>query len=329
LIKIPTPRKYVFSPTPVHFLPAISKMLGLQLWIKRDDQTGLAGGGNKTRKLEWLMADALQQGATRIITAGAIQSNHCRQTAAAAAIEKIPCTLLLSGSKPHIPNGNHLLDLLFGAELIFCKSHEREILLQKTAEQYAANREKPYIIPIGGSNKLGALAYLKAIEELNTQMSGKMPDRIVIASSSGGTQAGIAAGIKALKLPVRLTGIRIDKMENETEHYVEKMCRIANEVLQLSGFDLQLSESDFDIINDYLGGGYGVMGHLEESAIRFMAHNEGILLDPVYTGRAFGAFLDMAEKGAFSSKESILFWHTGGSAALFGYADKFSFDDYQ
>ena len=310
-------------PTPIEELKSLSRELGgPELLIKRDDQTGLALGGNKTRKLEFLVAQALEQGADTLVTAGATQSNHCRQTAAAAARAGLRCELLLNGTKPELPNGNLLLDELLGARIYWVERSEREAKLSAVSDHLRKEGRKPYVIPVGGSNGVGATGYVLAMMELAEQLDGmnQRVDHVVLASSSGGTQAGIVVGAKVTDFNGKLHGVSIDKDEGNGVTYEDELADIANETAKYIDFDAQFAASDFNVVYDYLGGGYGVVGELEREAIRLLASREGIVLDPVYTGRAMGALIDLIRKRAFRSDETILFWHTGGAPALFAYA---------
>jgi len=325
-----------FLPTPVHPLPRLSEWLAhsntqypisnLHIWLKRDDQTGLASGGNKTRKLEFLVADALAQGCDTLITTGAIQSNHCRQTAAAAAKAGLKCELVLGGQPPAQPNGNYLLDLLFGAQVHWTTRENRLNRLAGLAEELRAAGRRPYFITYGGSDPVGAAGYALALEELREQATalGIELDAIVIPSSSGGTQAGLAAGAWALGWDVPILGISIDESQAALQ---AKVADLATRTAAHLGRPHRFAPADILVDASYLGAGYGVMGDLEREAIRLMARAEGILLDPVYTGRAFGGLLDIIRnrpegfgKPFGSGTGNVLFWHTGGSPALFAYA---------
>ncbi|NLP12095.1 D-cysteine desulfhydrase family protein [bacterium] len=312
-----------FLPTPVHALDRLSAALqGPRILIKRDDQTGLCSGGNKTRKLEFLIADALQQKADVVVTAGAVQSNHCRQTAAAAVLAGLQCELVLSGVAPEIPNGNQLLDLFLGARLHFTDRPHRNQRLQQVADECLARGLRPYVVPIGGSTGLGALGYCLAMEELNEQLQARdeKVDVIVVASSSGGTQAGLAVGACLCGFTGQVLGISIDNDKLDGAPFQTELSNIAGEACRLLGLSMSFAPDAFHVQYDYLGEGYGVVGDLEAKAIALACRTEGLLLDPVYTGRAFGGLLDLITNKVFSSSQTILFWHTGGSAALFAYA---------
>jgi D-cysteine desulfhydrase len=310
-------------PTPIEELKSLSRELGgPELLIKRDDQTGLALGGNKTRKLEFLLGQALEQGADTLVTAGAAQSNHCRQTAAAAARAGLRCELLLNGTKSELPNGNLLLDELLGARIHWIQPSERVAKLRDLPDRLRKDGRKPYVIPVGGSNGVGATGYVLAMIELVEQLDGinRRANHVVFASSSGGTQAGIVVGAKVTGFGGKLHGVRIDKDDPGGAPYDHELADIANETAKYIDFDAQFAAKDFNVVYDYLGGGYGVVSDLEREAIRLLGSREGILLDPVYTGRAMGALLDLIRKKAFRPDETVLFWHTGGAPALFAYA---------
>jgi L-cysteate sulfo-lyase len=310
-------------PTPIEELKSLSRELGgPELLIKRDDQTGLAFGGNKTRKLEFLVGQALEQGADTLVTAGAAQSNHCRQTAAAAAKAGLRCELLLNGTKPELPNGNVLLDELLGARIHWIQLSERVTKLRELPDQLRKEGRKPYVIPVGGSNGVGATGYVIAMIELVEQLDGidRRVDHVVFASSSGGTQAGIVVGAKVTGFDGKLHGVSVDKDDRRGAPYDHELADIANETAKYIGFDGQFTASDFNVDYAYLGGGYGVASDLEREAIRLLGSREGILLDPVYTGRSMGALVDLIRKKAFRPDETVLFWHTGGAPALFAYA---------
>jgi D-cysteine desulfhydrase family pyridoxal phosphate-dependent enzyme len=310
-------------PTPVEKMERLSRELGgPDLLIKRDDQTGLALGGNKVRKLEFLVGQALEQGADTLVTAGAAQSNHCRQTAAAAAKVGLKCELILNGMKPDLPNGNLLLDELLGARTYWIERPQRPAKLRDLPEQLRAQGRKPYVIPVGGSNGVGATGYVVAMMELADQLRAarQQVNHIVFGSSSGGTQAGMVLGAAVCGFRGQLYGLSIDKDVPEHTEYEMEVAQIANECSDYIGSGVRLTPEDIKVIYGYKGEGYGVVGDLEREALRLMARLEGIILDPVYAGRAFGALVDQVRKGVFKRGESVLFWHTGGAPALFAYA---------
>jgi len=307
-------------PTPLEELPRLSRSLGgPRLLIKRDDQTGLALGGNKARKLEFLLGDALANGADTLITPGAAQSNHCRQTAAAAACLGLGCELLLNGQPPELPNGNLFLDQLLGARLHWIARAQREAKAQELTEQLRREGRRPYFVPVGGSNAVGAVGYVGAMIELVEQLRARQwrVDHVVVASSSGGTQAGLVVGAKAAGFSGRVLGISIDKDSVADGPYEVDLAELANQTAARVGLSVRFGPADFTVVRGYMGGGYGVVGELERNAIGRLAREEGILLDPVYAGRAFGAMLDLIGKKVFKQSETVLFWHTGGAPALF------------
>ena len=308
-------------PTPLEPLPRLSEQLkGPELWIKRDDQTGLATGGNKARKLEFLVADALAQEADVLITGGAAQSNHARQTAAAAAKLGLGCVLVLRGEPPAEIQGNLLLDVLLGAEIVWGHDEPLNAVMSQVAEDWRAQGRRPYVIPYGGSNAVGAAGYVAGMEELLAQCDerGLHFDWIVSASSSGGTQSGIVVGARALGYTGRVLGISVDPA---AEVLRERLSGLATATAEHLGLELTFTPEDFTVSDEYVGAGYGVVSDREREAIRTLARTEGILLDPVYTGKAFGGLLDMVRRGFFDAGERVLFWHTGGIGGLFGHRD--------
>ncbi len=312
---------FAHLPTPIEELPRLTQTLGgPRILVKRDDQTGLAFGGNKTRKLEFLVAEAREQGADVLISAGAIQSNHCRQTVAAAARFGFACTLVLTGERPSQPTANFLLDQLFGAEIITVSDRkDRDRVLQETFDKAVAAGKKPYLVPYGGSSVTGAMGYTFAMEELMRQNIN--PDWIVFGTSSGGTHAGIVLGQRLFGFKGRALGISIDESVADLKKNVSVLATRASEKL---GERIEFTGDDVLANDDYCQAGYGVFGDGEREAIKLFASAEGLLLDPVYTGRAAAGMIDLIRKGVFKKDETVLFWHTGGQPALF--ADKYSGD---
>jgi D-cysteine desulfhydrase family pyridoxal phosphate-dependent enzyme len=303
-------------PTPVEPLPRLSKALGgPRLFIKRDDLTGLAGGGNKTRKLEFLIADALLKKADTVVTVGAVQSNHCRLTAAAAARAGLHCILVLRGHQPAEPAGNLLLNHLLGAQIWWSGDRTREEVMEQVVAQERSAGHSPYPIPLGGSNPLGAAAYAAAMDELARQTTEHF-DRIIFASSSGGTHAGLAVGAALTGFRGQVLGISIDENLASLQ---EMVAGIATGACQLLGETRTFQPADISANADYLGGGYAVMGAPEREAIDMFARQEGILVDPVYTGRAGAGMIDLIRRGVIGRNETVLFWHTGGIPALWAY----------
>ncbi len=323
---------FAHLPTPIEELPRLTKALGgPRLLVKRDDQTGLAFGGNKTRKLEFLVAEAQEQGAKMLISAGAIQSNHCRQTVAAAARFGFDCTLVLTGERPNQPSANFLLDQLFGAEIITVSDRkDRDRILQETFDNAVAAGKKPYLVPYGGSSPTGAMGYTFAMEEFMNQLKdlrglqdlgGLDIDWIVFGTSSGGTHAGLVLGQRLFNFKGRVLGISIDEPEIELKAHVSELASQASEKL---GERINFTPDAVLATESYCQAGYGVFGAGEREAIKLFASNEGLLLDPVYTGRAAAGMIDLIRRGFFKKDETVLFWHTGGQPALF--ADKYSGD---
>ena len=305
-------------PTPIEPLPRLSQVLGgPDLWVKRDDQTGLAFGGNKTRKLEYLLAEAEDAGARTLITRGARQSNHCRQTAAAAARAGFDCVLVLGGDPPASRHANVLLDFLLGAEIIFARDADPEQVLLESVARLREEGRKPYLIPYGGSSPVGASAYAAAIGEMVQQELE--PDRIIFATSSGGTQAGLLAGAKMAGLSTVVYGISVDKPATELQPTVSKL---TNQILALHASEIMIEDNEVLIDDGYIGEGYAVLGDPEREAIHLFARYEGLILDPVYTGRAAAGLIDLIREGHINEDEQILFWHTGGTPALFAYAEE-------
>ncbi len=312
---------FAHLPTPIEKLPHLSKLLGgPELFIKRDDQTGLAFGGNKTRKLEYLMAAAVGNQADLVLSTGAAQSNHCRQTAAAAARSGLDCILVLVGPEPEFPTANLFLDKLLGAKIIWTDKNNRNKALQQACETAKEAGKKPYLIPYGGSNALGAYAYFQAYREIQDQMKNEMPDWIVFASSSGGTQAGLVSGANQ-DSGIKIYGISVDETENQLK---ENVLSIVRDLESRLGKNQGIEEKDILVNAGYTADGYGILNENDREAIHLFAKNEGILLDPVYTGRAGAGLIDLIRKGFFKKGERVLFWHTGGTPGLF--ADRYLHD---
>ena len=324
--RMKTPPRFplAYLPTPLEPMKRLSKEWGgPELWIKRDDQTGLATGGNKTRKLEFLMAEALEAEADVVLSVGAAQSNHCRQTAAAAARAGLACVLVLRGEalpREHW-NGNLLLDDLLGARVWWAGDEDPLDALQSAAAAERSSGKKPYVIPYGGSNAVGALAYSLAFEELWGQLEEAEIafDRVVFASSSGGTQAGLVVGARACGYEGQVLGISVDKTGG---HLRETVSELLSPTATRLGLDLTLAPGDVEIEDGFVGAGYGIVTPAEREAVRLVARTEGILLDPVYTGKAMAGLIGLIRQGQIGSEERVLFWHTGGSIALFAYASE-------
>ena len=310
----PSRLHFAHLPTPVEALPRLSETLGgPRLLIKRDDQTGLAFGGNKTRKLEFLVAEARDQGAKTLVSGGALQSNHCRQTAAAAARFGFQCILVLTGDKPKQPSANLLLDQLFGAQVAYAADRtDRDRILQQTFDRAAEKGMKPYLVPYGGSSPTGALGYAFAVKEF---MEQNVPaDWIVFATSSGGTHAGLLLGQRMFGYKGKVLGISVDESEEWLRDHISELASSASEKL---GKRIEFTPAEVLANADYCAAGYGVLTEPEREAIHLFAEHEGLLLDPVYTGRAAAGMIDLIRKGFFKKNETVLFLHTGGQPALF------------
>jgi|MDTC01.3.fsa_nt_gb D-cysteine desulfhydrase len=313
-------------PTPLHRLDHLANHLSPspQLWVKRDDQTTLALGGNKVRKLEFLIAHAKQQGADTIITMGGPQSNHCRLTAAACARTGLACHLVLGGAEAAFPNGNALLNSLCDAQVHYVSPEQRNHKTTALLKELRVAGRSPYLLPLGGSNGLGAIGYVLAMKELRDQFPGDWNDldTIAVATSSGGTQAGLTLGARMFGFEGTVLGISIDQAADRQPSYQSEMADIANEAAGILQVDERLNGAEFHLNADYLGAGYGILGPAEKEAISTFAQCEGIFLGPVYTGRAFAGLLDLIRRREFSQDQTVLFWHTGGAPALFAYAQE-------
>lgn len=322
--------RFAHLPTPLEPMPNLTRELGgPTLWIKRDDCTGLAGGGNKTRKLEFLMADAAEQGADTIITQGATQSNHARQTAAIASKLGHQCHLLLenrTGSEDidYCDNGNVLLDRLYDAKLSeFPADTDMNQAMEDLAARLRNDGRRPYIIPGGGSSRVGALGYVNAALELLAQCNDKglRVDHVVHATGSAGTQAGLVTGLAALNsgVPVLGIGVRVPREKQEANVF-----RLAEETAEYIGASAALSRDQVQANCDYVGDGYGLPTEGMIEAVEMTARLESVLLDPVYSGKGMAGLIDLVRKDHFKSSDNVVFIHTGGAQALFGYRSVFS-----
>jgi D-cysteine desulfhydrase family pyridoxal phosphate-dependent enzyme len=312
-------------PTPLEFMPQLTKTLGgPRLFVKRDDCTGLATGGNKARKLEFLIGDARSKRSDVLITEGGAQSNHCRQTAAAAAKLGMDCVLVLSRAYTPGVTGNLLLDQILGARVVFVeKASDRGPMMEHLAAELRGKGKAPYVIPTGGSNGIGALGYVNALHELEAQAAaaGVSVDAIVFSSGSGGTHGGLLAGAKLLHSRAALVGIS----DGEPRHELTEMVlRVAREAAQVLEAPLTFSAGDVIVYDEYSRDGYGVPNAAMVEAVRLVARTEGILLDPVYTGKAMAGLIDLVAKGRFTRDQSVVCVHTGGGPALFAYQDSFA-----
>ncbi len=322
-----------FLPTPLQHLPALSEHLaGPQIWMKRDDMTGLATGGNKARKLEFLFADALKKESDTVFTAAGVQSNCCRMTAAAACKFGLKCVLALSGEKPEHLTGNLLLDEIMGCEYVFLPDFRGasnfDEMLKIVSDAMQKLREEGrnvYWIPPGGSVPLGNLGYYLAAHELFEQARehGFRIDHIVLAMGSGGTQAGLLAGVKCLDTPADVIGIAVSKKRSMKDFGTPSIDEAANQVGELIGKRVRAEPEDVVIHYDYYGEDYGKVTPECIEAIRLVARLEGIFLDPVYTGKAMAGLFDLVRRGTFRIDENVVFLHTGGFPGIFPYAESF------
>lgn len=317
-------RRYTPHFTPLEPLPRLSEALGgPEIWIKRDDLLGLAAGGNKTRKLEFLVADALAQGADTLITVGAPQSNHCRLTLAAAAKEGLKCRLVLEQRIPGSYNadatGNNFLFGLLGAEAIDVVNAGDDLnaAMQRSAAAIEADGRGAYIIPGGGSNALGALGYVSCAHEIAAQSfeQGVSFDAIVVASGSCGTHSGLLVGARSVNFDAPITGINVRRPRAEQEGNLLKLARETAALLEIE----PPQAKDVTALDEWVGGGYSVPTDEMIEAVRMLARLEGVLLDPVYSGKAMAGLIGLARRGAFKKGQRVLFVHTGGSPALFAY----------
>lgn len=315
--------------TPLEAMANLSKLLGgPNIYIKRDDCTGLASGGNKTRKLEFLMADALEKGADTVITQGAVQSNHARQTAAAAAKLGLKCLILLenrtgSNQPDYLNSGNVLLDHILGAPTrSFPGGTDMNAAMATVAEEVKAKGGRPYIIVGGGSSPVGALGYVNCAIELATQANdmGLHIHHLVHATGSAGTQAGLVAGLEGCRSHIPVLGIGVRAAKPQQEENVFKLACATADLLGMSG---SVAREKVVANCDYVGPGYGKPTDAMIEAINLTARHEGILLDPVYSGKGMAGLIDLVRKGHFKRGENVVFLHTGGSVGLFGYNDLF------
>jgi D-cysteine desulfhydrase family pyridoxal phosphate-dependent enzyme len=319
-----------FLPTPIERLERLGAELGIDLSVKRDDFTGFGGGGNKVRKLEFLMAEAVAQGVKVLITTGGHQSNHARMTAAAACKYGMKPILVLRGNKPETYQGNLLLDHLFGAEIDFLNpdAYFSEInpRMQLHADQAQARGEKAYIIPLGGASALGAMGYVNAIKEISQQYREEgrsVPDIILAPVGSGGTLAGMQIGCALFMPGTKVVGIAVS---GSAVPFSERIAVMASAGAELLGIDERWSAADIRIETDYIGAGYSIPSDAGNAAIKAAARLEGMLLDPVYTGKALAGLIGCVEKGSIAKGSKVLFVHCGGSPALFPFAQVLTAD---
>ncbi len=296
-------------PTPVQYLKNLSEMLHTNLYIKRDDMTGVALGGNKVRKLEYLLYDAKLKGAEIVFTTGGAQSNHAMLTAACA--NKIGLTPILILKKKGVTDrkGNQLLESLMGTDVRFMDTNSYDDIYEEMDRVGKASGKPYYKIPCGGSNALGTIGYVECVKEMRDQ--GYQFDRIICAEGSGGTMAGLALGAKLFMPSCRVTGMMVD-----TDPFDEITVRLMKEAAEILKADIEINRSDFDLI-DMCGPGYAIPSQEGNAAVALMAEKEGLFLDPVYTGKAFAGVIKLSNEGAFKKDENVLFLHSGGAGGLF------------
>ncbi len=312
--------EFIGAPTPLEYLPRFSDYLGREIYIKRDDTTPMAMGGNKLRKLEFLAADALREGADTLVTAGAIQSNHVRQTAAVAAKLGLKCVALLENpigtqAENYLTNGNRLMLDLFDVEIEMCDAlHSPDQQLEEIAVRLEAQGFRPYVLPVGGSNALGALGYVESALEIAQQCEGAVNvSSVVVASGSAGTHAGLAVGLEQLMPDVDLIGVTVSRTIAQQLPKVEALQQAVAQSLSVS------ANNPIKLWDDYFAPGYGTPNEEGLEAIKILARLEGILLDPVYTGKAMAGLIDGVAQKRFKDEGPIIFIHTGGAPALFAY----------
>ena len=316
--------KYAFLPTPLQELPRLREALnGPRIYVKRDDLTGLALGGNKTRKLEYLMGEAVRQEADHLVTGAGFQSNWCTQAAAAARRLGMKVTLIKSGPKddydPEDYDGNHLLHFLSDAAIKVVRPEHAQKAEEETMAELKAAGHRPYHIVVGGSTPLGAAGYVNCMLELMSQMVERnlTVDYLMHATGSGGTQAGLVIGAKAFNTQIKVIGSTTGSRSREKA--IENVSNLIGESLKYLGSDLRITEDDIAIYDQYAGDGYGFMTEPKAEAIKIMAETEGIFLDPVYTGSAMACLIDLCRQGFFKREDVVVLLHTGGAAGLFPY----------
>jgi len=316
-------------PTPLEPMPNLSRMLGgPSLYVKREDCSGLATGGNKTRKLEFVVADALSKQADTLITQGGVQSNHVRQTAAAAARFGLRCEVILENrigkdDVEYCESGNVLLDRLLGAQLhVVPSGTDMRAAMEDLAQRLRAGGARPYVIAGGASTPAGSLAYADCAEEilLQARSLGIRVNHVITATGSAGTQAGLVAGFRMLKSDAAVTGIGVRAAVGAEE----QVLRLARAAADLAGFEGEVESSRVRVNCDYLGAGYGMPTPAAMRAIWLAARMEGLLLDPVYTGKCMAGLIDLIRKDYFDEESAVVFLHTGGSQALYGYRSSFA-----
>jgi D-cysteine desulfhydrase family pyridoxal phosphate-dependent enzyme len=315
--------KIAALPTPLEEAPSLSAYLGgPRIMFKRDDITGLAFGGNKVRKIEYLMGEAIDRGCDVVMTVGAVQSNHARVTAAAARRLGLDVIVVLSGEEPTQRQGNLLLDAVFGADIRIVNTDDDFVLMgvvEDMARDLRRQGRSPYVIPLGGATALGTAGFVNAGLELLDQLNnrGIRADAILHATSSGGTQAGLYTAMKVTQSGIRVVGVSAGPSRDVV---TSRVLRITADLITLLGLDWRPHPDDIVVTDEYIGERYGRPTPACLDAVRLAARTEGILLDPVYTGKAMAGLIDMVRRGQFAPDQTVVFWHTGGQPALFAYA---------
>jgi L-cysteate sulfo-lyase len=313
-------------PTPIQEMPNLTKRFGgPKLWMKRDDLTGLAFGGNKARKLEYLMGDVVAKGCDYVVTHAGFQSNWCTQ--AAAACRKLGLGIVLvktassDGWEPMDWDANHLLHKLMGAEIEVTRPENAKSMLGSQMERLRREGHKPYYMPVGGSVALGAMGYVNAVLEIlnQSQEMGLYFNYLVHCTGSGGTQAGLVMGTKAFNSETRIISVADDS--SPPEEHRAKAWPIINEAKSLLGFDINVTDEDLTVLNEFGGGGYGFISEEKINAVKIFAETEGIFIDPVYTAPAAAQMIALIKRNKFHKDDNVLFLHTGGSVALFSYKE--------
>lgn len=318
-------------PTPLEEAKNLRKVIGgPRLFLKRDDLNGLGCGGNKLRKLEFLMGEALRQGADTVVTSGAMQTNHGRLTAAAAAKLGLECVLVMTEEDCHYYEGNRILQELFGARQVFAqvdysvsadkldkeKLRAGDVKIAEVLEELRAAGRKPFLIPRGGRSLQGTASYCAAMAELNAQLDalGVKPDHLIVPAATGSTLTGVTLGARILGMKVKIHGVALSRSPEEGKRMVAEEF---NRDAAAMDYPYRITPEEIVLYGDYIGAGYGIMTGAGQRAIRLLARTEGVLLDPVYTSKTMSAYLDFVERGLFKESETVVFFHTGGLPLLF------------
>jgi D-cysteine desulfhydrase family pyridoxal phosphate-dependent enzyme len=323
-MQLPSRFSLALLPTPLVEAARLSRILGgPRIFLKRDDLTGFGFGGNKIRKLEFLIAAALAEKADVVVTGAGPQSNHIRATAAAARVAGLDVVAVMHGSRPTETQGNLLLDELLGVEIRFTNDPDRSRIdgkIEEIAQELRRAGRRPYAIPRGGASPLGTLGYVECVRELRAQLDAidVEPQWIVVATGSCGTQSGLVAGARLTGAPFRVLGITVSRPVSECE---ERILRLANEAARLAGQPLSLTRESVLVRDGFIGPGYGIPSQEGVEAIRLIARTEGVFLDPTYTGKAMAGFVDEVRSGRIGKSETVVFVHTGGEPALFAHPE--------